>query len=252
MRTKIFTLVLAFTFAVSMESQAQYIISESWDLTGNNLSSNSSFLGTTNYYPLVFKTDNVTRMTLAAGSPNLGIGVSPASNLHVHSTTNVNNFLMTNLNVGNTIYHGFRIKQDHKKVYILQQENDYMYIQTPGGGLAISGGGNVGIGTNTPQAKLAVNGEILAKSVRVNTAASYWPDYVFDKNYKLMSIKDLDLFVKTNNHLPGIPSAQEIELKQNVDLGDMNTMLLQKVEELTLYIIDLQKQIDELKSVKEE
>ena len=111
--------------------------------------------------------------------------------------------------------------------------------------------GNIGIGTNNPQAKLAVNGEILAKSVRVNTNANYWPDYVFGDNYNLMSLMDLERYVSTYKHLPGVPSAQEVDNQGDVDLGAMNAILLEKVEELTRYIIDLQKQIDELKNGKE-
>ena len=248
MKIKKISFLAAILLVFAMNAQAQWIISESWDLTGNSLSSNSSFLGTTNSYPLVFKTNNTARMTLSASYPYLGIGTTPASNLHVHSINNINYFLMTNLYVGANSSHGFLIKQDHQKVYIKQQEYDYMYIQTPGGGLAISGGGNVGIGTNTPQAKLAVNGEILAKSVRVNSDASYWPDYVFEKDYNLMTIRDLETYVQIHKHLPGIPSAQEVEQKQDVDLGEMNTLLLQKMEEMTLYIIQLEKRLSELEN----
>ena len=67
-----------------------------------------------------------------------------------------------------------------------------------------------------------------------------------------MSLKELETFVTNNQHLPGVPSATEIGETDQMDLGEMNTLLLQKVEELTLYIINLQKQIDELKAVKEE
>ena len=111
--------------------------------------------------------------------------------------------------------------------------------------------GNVGIGTNNPQANLAVNGSILAKSVRVNTSSAYWPDYVFGTAYNLMSLKELEQYVNTNRHLPGIPSAQVVEERGDIDLGTMNTLLLEKVEELTRYVIDLQNQIDELKKGKE-
>ena len=96
-----------------------------------------------------------------------------------------------------------------------------------------------------------MNGEILAKSVRVNTNATYWPDYVFGDSYNLMSLKELERYVSTYKHLPGLPSAQEVENQGDVDLGAMNAILLEKVEELTRYVIDLQKQIDELKNGKE-
>ena len=118
--------------------------------------------------------------------------------------------------------------------------------------LFLADNGNIGIKTNNPQAELAVNGTILAKEVRVTTNSTYWPDYVFGNDYKLMSLSELEGYVNENRHLPGIPSASDVEEEGSVDLGAMNTLLLQKVEELTRYIIDLQKQIDELKKGKEE
>ena len=117
--------------------------------------------------------------------------------------------------------------------------------------LFLADDGNIGIKTNHPQAELSVNGTVLAKAVRVNTSAAYWPDYVFANDYRMMSISELESYVNKHKHLPGIPSASEVEEKGSVDLGEMNTLLLQKVEELTKYIIDLQKQIDELKKGKE-
>ena len=117
--------------------------------------------------------------------------------------------------------------------------------------LFLADNGNIGIKTNNPQAELAVNGTVLAKAVRVNISATYWPDYVFGNDYKMMTISELESYVNENRHLPGIPSASDVEGEGSVDLGEMNTLLLQKVEELTRYIIDLQKQIDELKNGKE-
>ena len=117
--------------------------------------------------------------------------------------------------------------------------------------LFLADDGKVGIGTQFPHAELSVNGTVLAKAVRVTTNATYWPDYVFGSDYKLMTLSELESYVNENRHLPGIPSASEVEEKGSVDLGEMNTLLLQKVEELTRYIINLQKQIDELKEGKE-
>ena len=102
------------------------------------------------------------------------------------------------------------------------------------------------IGTKDPLYKLSVNGTILAKEIRVNEDASYWPDYVFDKDYRLLSLAQVKQFVSLYKHLPDVPSAADIDGK-DVSLGEMNRILLQKIEELTLYVIDLQEQIDAMK-----
>ncbi|HSN59305.1 MAG TPA: hypothetical protein VLR49_00105 [Ferruginibacter sp.] len=120
--------------------------------------------------------------------------------------------------------------------------------------------GNTGIGTYTPNAKLHLNGSMLIGSNAARTATGYvlsvdgkiiaedvtiqistsWPDYVFNKKYQLLSLPDLETFIKTNKHLPNIPAAAQVE-KDGIMLGDMNRRMMEKIEELTLYIIDLNK-----------
>ncbi|HCI58751.1 MAG TPA: hypothetical protein DFH96_08205, partial [Bacteroidetes bacterium] len=70
---------------------------------------------------------------------------------------------------------------------------------------------------------------------------------VFAKDYELMGIYELEAYLKKHKHLPEIPSAVEVESNEGFEVGDMQTKLLKKIEEQTLYIISLQKQIDELK-----
>lgn len=95
--------------------------------------------------------------------------------------------------------------------------------------------------------KLYVEDGILSEKVRVAVeGSSFWADFVFDNDYKLMSIEDLDKFIEKNNHLPIIPTTEEV-MESGIDLGEMDAKLLMKIEELTLYIIDLQKQINLLK-----
>ncbi|RFS24615.1 hypothetical protein DVR12_05270 [Chitinophaga silvatica] len=106
--------------------------------------------------------------------------------------------------------------------------------------IRILSNGNVGIGTSTPNVKLAVNGDIKAKRLRVT--ATEWPDYVFGKDYQLMDILEVAAFIEKNKHLPEVPSETDIRKTEEVDLGDMNKILLKKIEELTLYIIELKKE----------
>lgn len=108
----------------------------------------------------------------------------------------------------------------------------------------------VGIGTADPQSKLSVKGEILAQKVRVTLDAASWPDYVFAQNYALPQLSDIEAYINVHQHLPNIPSAKEIE-KNGLDLGEMNKKLLQKIEELTLHLIQQQKEITALKEWKE-
>lgn len=105
--------------------------------------------------------------------------------------------------------------------------------------------GGLALGTTTIPAgyKMAIAGNIIAEKVKVKKQASGWPDYVFSPEYKLPSLEEVEKFTKENSHLPEIPSAKEIE-KEGQDLGEMNRLLLKKVEELTLYVIDLKKQSD--------
>jgi hypothetical protein len=106
--------------------------------------------------------------------------------------------------------------------------------------------GNVSIGTTDPKGyKLAVAGNMIAESIKVKLQGT-WPDYVFHDEYQLPSLKAVEAYVKINKRLPEIPS--EIEIKQDgQNLGEMNSKLLKKIEELTLYLINQQKEIDLLK-----
>jgi len=96
---------------------------------------------------------------------------------------------------------------------------------------------------------VSVNGKIACEEVLVQDAAS-WPDYVFADNYKLMSLDDLEKNIKKNNHLPGLPSAATVE-EQGFELADMQKRVLEKVEELTLYTIEQNKQIKALQQEME-
>ena len=109
-------------------------------------------------------------------------------------------------------------------------------ITLPGG--KWTSAGNVGIGTDVPKEKLSVNGNIRAHQIKVETAN--WPDYVFQDDYQLTPLKDVEKFIQSNGHLPDVPKAELVE-KEGYSLNEMDKILLKKVEELTLYILELNK-----------
>ena len=121
---------------------------------------------------------------------------------------------------------------------------------TASAGTIYYNGGNVGIGTtNTGSFKLAVEGKIGAREIQV-TVTNPWPDYVFDAEYKLLSLLEVEQFIKINKHLPEIPS--EVEIKNNGhNLGEMDVLMLKKIEELTIYMIELKKEVEKLKEENE-
>jgi hypothetical protein len=125
--------------------------------------------------------------------------------------------------------------------------------------------GNTGVGTYTPNAKFHVNGAQLIGSNSARIATGYalsvdgkficetstvldsgsWPDYVFEKDYQLMPLQQLSQYINTHKHLPGIDDAATME-KKGIDLGEMAKKLTEKIEELTLHIIELDKKNTEL------
>lgn len=157
--------------------------------------------------------------------------------------------------------------------------NHAVGIYASGGGgwaMTVLQNGNIGVANNTPTHKLDVNGNIYTNgkvlvgatdagqyggyAMAVNGTAIFnkvkvklygnWPDYVFNDDYKLPKLSYIESFIKQYKHLPGVPSATEVE-KDGVDVGDMQATLLKKIEELTLYMIELDKKVESLKKENE-
>jgi hypothetical protein len=122
---------------------------------------------------------------------------------------------------------------------------DYTISGSHGPLLLQTTGGNVGIGTTNPSHKLSVNGTVRAREMIVDN--TNWSDYVFADNYKLQSLAEVEAAIKTNKHLPGVPSAQEVSEK-GVSIGDIQAVLLAKIEELTLHVIAQQKELGALRA----
>lgn len=117
------------------------------------------------------------------------------------------------------------------------------------GGTQGSYNGNVGIGTSTPGNKLEVNGTIRSKELVIETVG--WPDYVFNPDYTLLPLSYVEEYIDDNGHLPGVPSQEEVEQNGQV-VGETQKILLQKIEELTLYVIELKKENEQVKKELEE
>jgi hypothetical protein len=114
--------------------------------------------------------------------------------------------------------------------------------------------GSGGVGINTQKTNgfaLSVNGKIRASDIIKVYPQSQWADFVFEKSYKLPALMEVEKYIKANGHLPGIPSAEQVE-KEGVALGDLNAKLLQKIEELTLYLIDFKKTNDKWSNANQE
>ncbi len=112
--------------------------------------------------------------------------------------------------------------------------------------MRLTHGGSLGIGTTTTGIhKLAVEGSIGAREIKVQ--ASGWSDFVFENNYNLPTLKEVESHISENGHLKDIPSAKEVE-KDGFFLGQMDAKLLQKIEELTLYTIQQEKKIEKMET----
>lgn len=196
------------------------------------------------------------RFTVAPDG-NVGIVTTdPQSRLHISSGQDVglpntnNGFVM----LGNNTASNLVIDNNE----IMARNNGAasdLFIQNDAGNVILCaselGGVGIGInaGTSIPVGYLfAVDGKMIAEELKVQLSGS-WPDYVFKNDYQLKNYDALRSFIKTNNHLPNIPAASEVE-KNGIEVGDMQKRMMEKIEELTLYVLDLENRIKAMEKGK--
>ncbi|MHC0446383.1 hypothetical protein ACWA1F_13315 [Flavobacterium sp. 3-218] len=238
-------------------------------------SSNGGFLG--------FSTNGIERVSIA-NSGNVGIGTkSPVSKLSVEGSLTVNGGLSNILprpsisagtlengeirgysSAGNNYDDGFlrlsagagtssTVKSfiDLSGYSTVPDMNGNIVFGTYGSErMRIDANGNIGMGVKSPDAKLAVKGTIHSSEVKVDLNFPA-PDYVFANDYKLRSLSEVENYIKENSHLPEMPSAKEFE-KNGINVSEMNMALLKKIEELTLYLIEMKKENEEIKMENKE
>ena len=179
-------------------------------------------------------TDEGTTRLSIADNGNVGIGIaSPEAKLHVEG--------------GDAIFGTEGAGPSDSEVFMYGGGTLDNGLCIRSGGLQVTGG-SVGIGTTTIPTgyKLAVDGKVICEELEVEMSEG-WSDFVFEENYKLQSLTEVEDYINENGHLPEIPSAEEVK-ENGLNLGKMQAKLLQKIEELTLYLIDMQKENENLKN----
>lgn len=233
---------------------------------GNILSTGNLIFGTsasTGLFHLNSTTNDFTlrlnatdRLKVVNTTGHVGIGATPTERLHVAG----GNILFDN-GATPTLYTGTGSTELSRYLHISNSSglatpsgfkaggvlvaDSYTYANPGKNDLVVKG--NLSVGTPfTTTYKLAVNGKIGAKDVQIESSSGAWPDYVFNGTYELPPLSTVEQFIQENGHLKDVPSAREVE-KDGYSVSSMDATLLKKIEELTLYVIEQQKEIEVLK-----
>jgi hypothetical protein len=230
-----------------------------WNPCGNEIGPPAlHFLGSTNPMPLAFRTNNLERMRITTeGRVIIGATSPPLDQLEVHTILERGGITLVNRQQNNANTHTeIRFKKEEQQRWALGCDHlanggqDFFLWDAIAGEhrLIVNAEGKVGIGaappTNNTLYKLYVEGGIATRDIKVKTGA--WPDFVFDSGYDLMPLSELRAFVQRNGHLPGIPTASEVEADGGVEVGDLQRRMLETIEQQALYILQLEERLQQL------
>jgi hypothetical protein len=229
----------------------QYIYCQTWDRSGNGITS-TDYLGVTNGFDLVFKTTPLqgalTERLRITENGKIGIGTAaPAgiwsSNvLHMQSpfpelriSNESDSTSLSFFTSGNSYLHSNRsfillLDSSDQNFFTVARRNNY----------------SIQPGDHTELMKIGQDGILYVQGLKVTIDS--FPDYVFNSSYKLMPLMELKEYIKRESHLPGIPRAAYVH-ENGLDVGAAQKLMMQKIEELTLYIISLQEQVEVLRAV---
>lgn len=192
------------------------------------------------------------RIHIDATTENVGLGgpAQPRALVHINSITTGDTLKISNATTGHNKTDGMNIYNNGNEAFLINLENSNLNLGTNNTSIArLTPAGAMVIGTTTTPAgyKLYVETGILTEKVKVaiKTSAN-WADYVFADDYTLQPLSQVEQYIREHKHLPGIPSAAEV-VEQGVDVGSMDAKLLEKIEELTLHLIQLEKEVQQLK-----
>ncbi|MBP6573369.1 MAG: SprB repeat-containing protein [Flavobacteriales bacterium] len=232
-----------------------------WETRGNNFSQlcpdEIPLLGTLGAMPLNVVTNGIERLRITEGGL---VGIGPelplADQLEVHTTLERSGLTLANDRTDDNAHTEIRFKKNGDGRWALGCDMEanggqdfFLWDEVAGATrIAVNSEGKVGIGTTPPVNgtlyRLYVDQGIATRDVKVQ--ANGWPDFVFAKNYELLSLSELREHLSAHQHLPGIPSATELESNGGYEVGDMQARILKVVEEQALYILQLEERINAL------
>ncbi|MEL4309124.1 hypothetical protein [Joostella sp. CR20] len=233
---------------IGFGNSSEYISGFMWNKTNARWGDGDDFsIYTVGNRDLTFKTGTGNFIVFPSDGGKVGIGTtSPQAILDVNKS--INNFWSARIknsggdSFGLLIKNGYGGSQSHNIPTILQLEDNSGNIR-----MKVQSNGKMGVGVqDIPNGyKLAIGGRTIMEEVKVQNISG-WPDFVFENDYNLPTLEEVEKHIQEKGHLQDIPSAKEV-IEKGIHLGEMNAKLLQKIEELMLYVIEQQKMIQELR-----